>query len=65
MKKKEKMYTIEEIKSAITKAIAEPNFDEKEDDENKMSPDMKFSVMLVGIVIEHAIMHFLEEGEEK
>ena len=65
MKKREKMYTIEEIKSAITKAIAEPNFDEKEDDENKMSPDMKFSIMLTGIIIERAIMHFLEEGEEE
>lgn len=65
MEKKEKMYTIEEIKSAITKAITEPNFDEKEDAENKMSPAVKFDIMLTGIIIERAIMHFLEEGEEK
>lgn len=64
MNKKERTYTIEEIQTAFAKAMADPDYDETPEQENKLTAEMKFGIMLNGILLERALMHFLEEGEE-
>lgn len=62
MKKvEEKTYTLEEIKNAFYKALREPGTNEKE--KEKITNEIQFSILLNGILIESAFLHYL--GVEK
>lgn len=63
MKKvEEKTYTLEEIKNAFQKALREPGTTEKE--KEKITNDIQFGILLNGILIEHAFMHYLGVEEQ-